>query len=400
VHSISYGLQGRLTCGVDVVHDIEVDFIALAARGVSLVFASGDAGSGYEASCGPSGFVQDVAIVGIQYDGLGPMDGVPADTCCSLAAALLLAWSFTPDSETGTFGNCTFYSAINRTETRPGITSGGNFVDPTPPTFFTNWPASSPWVTAVGATALSADGEVATQSFGSGGGFAWNFSSFDAQSAAVKGYLARSGTSLPPSGSFPVGGRATPDVAALGDGLKVISNGVLGPGGGTSASTPIFAALVSLLNEARLQDGMPPMGFLNPWLYQNPDVFTDITQGSDKFNRFGDALPYGFTCAKGWDAVTGLGTPLFDKMLIASAYPKNKDGFAHVMVALAGDGRNGFVPVIVVTVCSALMAIVLAIRLYRRFKRHLPRSWKTSFQSGDTDLKAVCLTETHMSGEA
>lgn len=45
---------------------------------------------------------------------------------------------------------------------------------------------------------------------------------------------------------------------------------------GTSASAPTFAAMVSLLNEARLKQGKPAMGFINPFLYQHPAVFTDI----------------------------------------------------------------------------------------------------------------------------
>ena len=35
---------------------------------------------------------------------------------------------------------------------------------------------------------------------------------------------------------------------------------------GTSASAPIFAAIISHLNVERLARGMPPMGFINPWL--------------------------------------------------------------------------------------------------------------------------------------
>ena len=35
--------------------------------------------------------------------------------------------------------------------------------------------------------------------------------------------------------------------------------------------------VISLLNEERLRHGMPPMGLLNPWLYKNPDILTDIT---------------------------------------------------------------------------------------------------------------------------
>lgn len=35
----------------------------------------------------------------------------------------------------------------------------------------------------------------------------------------------------------------------------------------SSAATPIFAAVVALLNNERAQAGKPPLGFLNPWLY-------------------------------------------------------------------------------------------------------------------------------------
>ena len=90
------------------------------------------------------------------------------------------------------------------------------------------------------------------------------------------------------------------------------------PVGGTSASSPAFAGLVSLMNEARMTAGKPALGFLNPFLYQNEDAFTDVTQGSNKIGRGGNTLPYGFNCSAGWDPATGLGTPLFDKLLAAA----------------------------------------------------------------------------------
>ena len=39
---------------------------------------------------------------------------------------------------------------------------------------------------------------------------------------------------------------------------------------GTSASTPTLAGIISLLNDARLQNNKSTLGFLNPFLYQNP----------------------------------------------------------------------------------------------------------------------------------
>ena len=37
--------------------------------------------------------------------------------------------------------------------------------------------------------------------------------------------------------------------------------------GGTSASSPTFAGIITLLNDARIAEGMPPLGFLNPLIY-------------------------------------------------------------------------------------------------------------------------------------
>ena len=106
------------------------------------------------------------------------------------------------------------------------------------------------------------------------------------QSAAVAKYLATvDPSSLPPIGSYPAMGRATPDVSVLGEGYQVIVDGVPETVGGTSASAPAFASMMSLLNEARLNAGRPAMGFLNPFLYKNAAAFTDVTKGSNKIGR-------------------------------------------------------------------------------------------------------------------
>jgi len=189
------------------------------------------------------------------------------------------------------------------------------------PVLYPSWPASSPWVTAVGATRFQGqqvgNDEQASDQFGSGGGFSPMFDAFDDQKAAVANYL-KVAKGLPPSGGYPAGGRATPDVAGLGEGFQILVNGKTYSEGGTSASAPLFAALVSLLNDARLQSGKPPMGYLNPWLYQNPNAFTDITVGNNSLDETASHLEWGFQCEKGWDPVTGLGTPIFSKMLAAA----------------------------------------------------------------------------------
>ena len=51
--------------------------------------------------------------------------------------------------------------------------------------------------------------------------------------------------------------------------------------GGTSASTPIVAAVINRINEERLNAGKGPIGFLNPSLYANPSMLNDITNGTN-----------------------------------------------------------------------------------------------------------------------
>ena len=79
-----------------------------------------------------------------------------------------------------------------------------------------------------------------------------------------------------------------------------VSGGIFGARSmdGTSASTPAFASIISLLNEARDQAGKPPLGFLNPFLYANAAAFTDIVAGNNKHGRGGLAIPTGGSAHK------------------------------------------------------------------------------------------------------
>ena len=76
--------------------------------------------------------------------------------------------------------------------------------------------------------------------------------------------------------------QAYPDVAAQGDNYKVFLRGNVTSIGGTSASSPTFTAIVALLNDARLNAGLPPLGFLNPFLYSKGFAgLNDITIGNN-----------------------------------------------------------------------------------------------------------------------
>ena len=91
---------------------------------------------------------------------------------------------------------------------------------------------------------------------------------------------------------------------------------------GISAAAPTFAAVISNLNYIRLRQGKTPLGFLNPWLYKaGHKGFTDIVDGGssgcgglngDSRRPVPDAS---WNATKGWDPVTGFGTPNFTKLV-------------------------------------------------------------------------------------
>jgi kumamolisin len=102
-----------------------------------------------------------------------------------------------------------------------------------------------------------------------------------------------------PSGS---NGRGVPDVAGDASpesGYNVVVDGEQEVVGGTSAVAPLWAGLITLINQQLATQGAQPAGFINPTLYQNPNAFRDITQGNNGK----------YSAAKGWDACTGLGSP-------------------------------------------------------------------------------------------
>lgn len=182
-----------------------------------------------------------------------------------------------------------------------------------------SFPATSPNVLSVGATRFiggQLNGpEMAVNEFGSGGGFAWSFPQAAYQSTVVQSYLTKYKSSLPYWFSFNPKGRATPDVAALGIGFQVVQGGGVELVGGTSASAPTFAALITLLNAARFDAGKSSLGFINPWIYQtqaaHPETFFDVTRG----DNFDSCCIGGYSCEPGWDPVTGLGTPNFRELV-------------------------------------------------------------------------------------
>jgi len=154
--------------------------------------------------------------------------------------------------------------------------------------------------------------------FTSGGGFSVYAAQPSYQTSAVSGYF-KSGVQFPPTGYYNATGRGYPDVAAFGHNCMIYAGGVEAVGG-TSCATPAFAAVASLLNQAQIAKTGKPLGFLNPFLYQmwtaQPNTFNDITVGDNICTESGCAAScQGFYCAVGWDPVSGLGSPNVNNML-------------------------------------------------------------------------------------
>ncbi|KAK3314311.1 alkaline serine protease [Apodospora peruviana] len=193
--------------------------------------------------------------------------------------------------------------------------------------------ATCPYVLSVGSTEFYKThnnsntteikyGERATRRFPSGGGFSNVFEAPDYQKKAVAEYFETvklgftgyedAGTNFSDVGTgvYHIGGRGYPDVAAVGDAYVIRFNGTWRTIGGTSLSAPVWAAMLTLVNEERIAAGKPTVGFVNPILYSHPEIFNDVKTGSNPACN-----STGFLASPGWDPVSGLGSPQYPKLL-------------------------------------------------------------------------------------
>ncbi|MBY0274892.1 hypothetical protein K2Z84_06100 [Candidatus Binatia bacterium] len=206
------------------------------------------------------------------------------------------------------------------------------------------YPASSPWVTSLGATSLELDpaNEIVDVRV-------WNDWPLQLDRA-----LKDVGCDTPPCRPEPVwagaggrsiffdrpswqrapgveldGPRQVPDVALLGDlypGTTIALHGGWFTGNGTSQAAPIFAAMSLLLNESAVANGRPRIGFVNPLLYglarRAPEVLVDIVQGDNVIGDNERQFPVDCCYAgPGYDLASGLGTPLLDRIASVLAIP-------------------------------------------------------------------------------
>jgi len=188
-----------------------------------------------------------------------------------------------------------------------GVTDGKNHVD---------FPASSPHVLACGGTKLIGSGSAITSEV------VWNETA--AKEGATGGGVStvfalptwQASSSVPLAGTF--AGRGVPDVAGDADpstGYTIRVDGQTSVIGGTSAVAPLWAGLIALNNA----QNKTTAGFLQPSIYtvKAKSAFRDITSGNNG----------AFTAGPGWDACTGLGSPIgtaFISLLAATAATAKK----------------------------------------------------------------------------
>lgn len=167
---------------------------------------------------------------------------------------------------------------------------------------YADYPSSDPYVTGTGGTKLEHNGKEVTWNDGAfggatGGGLSGLFPVPEFQKA-IKLPANANKHGKPGRGDPDIAGDASPTT-----GYTVRYGGSESVVGGTSAVAPLYAGLMMRVNGALGH----PVGYLNPFLYQNgkSGIYKDITEGNNG----------GYKAGPGWDAATGWGSINGEKFL-------------------------------------------------------------------------------------
>jgi len=230
----------------------------------------------------------------------------------------------------------------------------------------------------------------------SGGGFSTYFPTPDYQKDTVVRYFDGLSAEQSPSSGYNRRGRAYPDVALLGVWYETVIQGYFTPMFGTSASAPVFGAMVSMLNAARAAQNKSSLGFLNPTLYAHganaSGLFNDITSGHSKCMSYTGDNPSEAVCCKSgfyatpsWDPLTGWGSINFDNLgamfdtPAPYTYPKNNGRDLSLNIDLS-------TLVLIIIVGATLVGAVLGGIVYA-----ICFAKKRAPQSGDVAMVEVSL---------
>ncbi len=171
-----------------------------------------------------------------------------------------------------------------------------------------NFPASSPWVLAVGGTALKSEGGRITSET------PWRSDNNNATGNGVSEKFDRpdwQSTVSIPNRDDGKSGRGIPDVVASADpglGMSIIVHGKQMVIGGTSAAVPLWAGLIARIDQALGYN----VGYVNPRLYRDigpQGVLRTVSVG------VAAAGVKGHPAGPGWSPIAGWGSPDGTKLL-------------------------------------------------------------------------------------
>ncbi len=249
------------------------------------------------------------------------IDGVSYAISHNLGNIISLSWG-SPESEVSN-GELSTLNKLYRQAAEENITvlgaSGDQGAYDGTSSLTTNFPASDPYVLGVGGTTLTYSNGKYTQTAwgsvingkeeGSGGGFSHYFKRPYYQDPYDY------------SGNY----YGVPEVsldANPNTGVLVVVSGETYKLGGTSIATPMWAGIIAIMDNYFHRS----LGFINPLFYQisrtkyYTSAFTQITSGNNDY----------YYATPGWNAVTGLGTPLVSNLINATA--EILDGYGSVLL--------------------------------------------------------------------
>jgi uncharacterized repeat protein (TIGR01451 family) len=184
-------------------------------------------------------------------------------------------------------------------------------------------PSSSPFITQVGGTALTMNGNGTSyvsetvwnrgprqDGVGSSGGISTFY--------GIPSWQTNINMAIPQGSTTK---RNVPDVAMTAEDVLIIADGGLEylGNGGTSCAAPLWGGFAALVNQQAAINGHPPVGFINPALYtiaastNYANCFHDIVTGN---NEWRNSLTL-FSATTGYDLCTGLGTPNGNNLITA-----------------------------------------------------------------------------------
>jgi subtilase family serine protease len=331
--TLATGCVNPGTTGDLVEADLDLEWSGAVARNANIIFVQCDAAHGGVFTSAQYAIDNDLApVISMSYGGCEPLNGQTTATQIRAVIQQANSSGITFMSSAGDEG-----AAACDTGHPPPATGG----------LEVNLPASVPETTALGGSEFNEGSGTYWGSNGPNLGSALSYIPEEGwNDTALGGGFASTGGgksiyfSKPAWQSGTDGVRDVPDVTIAAspdhDGYLLCTSGSCAGGivndnfiaGGTSASSPVFAGIVTLLNQYLLKNGLvtkPGLSNINPTLYQraksDPTAFHDITTGNNivpctpgtpptypTSQQCPAAGQFGYSAGSGYDLVTGLGS--------------------------------------------------------------------------------------------